>query len=94
MSIKGTGVRATAEEIAEARRAAADVRDTPLVIVHGRDLRRDVREEFMARVDALAMAHGLPKPGLVDGEVNHYGLAHDGEFTVYVPDGVEHSEVP
>lgn len=94
MSIENTGVRLSPELLLEANRRAAEVYNTPLVIVHGRSLRDDAREAFMAWIDERAQEHGLPKPGLIEGDVNHYGLAPNGEFTRYEPDGVDHAQVP
>lgn len=79
--IVNTGVFASKDEIEECRRWAREVRDTPVVFVHGQWLHEAASEAFRAHLDALAVAHGLPEPGLLDGETNHYGMSKDGEFT-------------
>jgi hypothetical protein len=87
--------RLTEAEIEEARRRSREVRETPMVIVHGKDLPYVAREAFMGWLDELAVAHDLPAPGkLPDGSINHYGMAPDGEFTRWVDDGVEHAQYP
>lgn len=92
--IKGTGVKATQEEIDKAKQLAQEVLDTPLAIVAGKDLRYEARESCMRQIDAMAIAHGLPALGLIDGEPDHYGINPDGEFTRWVPDGTQHLEIP
>jgi hypothetical protein len=94
VSIERTGVRATAEQVATARRMAQMVAQTPLMVVGGVDMHHFARETFMRQVDAWAVGHGLPRLDDLDGAPDHYGMDADGEFTRYVRDGVEHAEVP
>jgi hypothetical protein len=84
--IKHTGIFASEDDIKDLRARSKEVRDTPVVRVMGRWLHEDVAENFNRRVDELAVKYGLPTPGLCGGEVNHYGVDADGQFTVYEPD--------
>jgi hypothetical protein len=82
MGAINTGVFATPDEVTEAKRRSVEVRDTPVVKVHGEWLHDAALESFQAWLDGLAVAHGLPAPERdADGDVIHYGLAGTGEFT-------------
>lgn len=87
MAIKGTGVFLTPEQLADARQRAAAVRATPVMKVAGRWVHEDAAEAFAAWRDIVAIEKGLPAPGLLEGEVNHYGISLEGELTTYEPDG-------
>jgi hypothetical protein len=63
MSVVQTGVFASTEQLAQARKAFHEARETPVMRVRG-----------------------LPPPGLIEGQVNHYGLLPTGEFNRYEPD--------
>jgi hypothetical protein len=81
-----TGVFASAEHVEEARRRSRAVRETPVMCVGGVWLHEHESEIFKKWLDDLAQAYGLPEPGRVDGEVNHYGMTSRGEFNRYAPD--------
>jgi hypothetical protein len=89
MSIVNTGVFATGVEIDEVRAASESLHSTPLIFPSGLKSARLMDatfERFKNLIDELAQKHGLPAPGLIDGEVNHYGMSNSGEFTRYEPD--------
>lgn len=83
--IKKTGVRLTDAEFEEAKRRARDRNSAPMAKVHGRWLSDDAAEAFSGWIDAQAVLHGLPAPPILDGEVSHYGLTDEGEFSTYEP---------
>lgn len=83
--MKATGVFATPEETEEARRMF-DV--GPLIFPNGMRSAEAMDtqiERARAWLDELAQKHGLPAPGLIDGEVNHYGMSAKGEFVSEEP---------
>jgi hypothetical protein len=80
--IKGTGVFATKTQIEICRDLAVKARG-PVVKVHGVWLHEAAHKILMETIDSMAMAAGLPAPRPVEGGgVDHYGMSHDGEFTV------------
>jgi hypothetical protein len=85
--IFNTGVRASAEDIELARVKSHEVRTTPFIRVMDKWMPDVALESFQTWLDGLAVRYGLPEPGLVDGDVNHYGMTPDGEFNRYEPDG-------
>lgn len=80
MRRENTGIRVSDEHKDAALARASGVVATP-IIVHGRPIHDDARRSFGDWLDALAQAYGLPAPTVVDGEVVHYGMTEDGEFT-------------
>jgi hypothetical protein len=66
-------------DIALAR--AADVRETPVIYMWGKWLNELAAAAFHTWLDELAVKYGLPAPGRIDGEINHYGMTSEGEFT-------------
>lgn len=86
MAIINTGVFATEEEVHELRQIR-EYLSAPLVhltMKHAENLDR-ADEDLKAKIDRLAQEHGLPAPGLIDGEPNHYGMSAKGEFTRWEP---------
>lgn len=80
-NIVRTGVRVTAEDLAEVLAWNAERNDTPVVRVAGRWLDEDAEEWFHRRLDDLAERYGLPKLPARDGAADHYGILRTGEFT-------------
>lgn len=91
--IKKTGVKVTGAELKEARDRAREKAATPVAKVAGRWLSDDAEKAHSEWVDALAVLHGLPAPPTIDGEVHHYGMDAEGEFTTYEP-GEEPTPAP
>ena len=83
--IKPTGVKATSAELLEAASISKRARSAPVARVQGHWLHEDAAESLGLYIDSLAQRHGLPPPGMIDGEINHYGMSNEGEFTVYEP---------
>ena len=89
MGVVSTGVFATEAERGEMAERSRDIYSTPLIFPNGMlsALAMDsVVEAFATRIDELAQAHGLPSPGLIGGDVSHYGMAKSGEFTRWEPE--------
>jgi len=85
--IKGTGIKASAEDIERAKVWAAECHSTPVIKVHGHWMHIAAENIFKERVDALAREkYGLPVLAQIDGEKNNYGMGNDGEFLVYEKD--------
>jgi hypothetical protein len=84
--VKSTGVYLTETQITEAKRRSREARETPVIKANGRWLHEDAEAAFKRWIDELAVSRGLQAPGLIEGEVNHYGVSPQGEFVVYVPD--------
>lgn len=85
--IVNTGIVMTAADKAEALRRSVEVRETPVVFVHGTWLHESAQLLFWKWVDGKAAEYGLPEPGKdEDGDVVHYGISNDGEFTTWVDD--------
>lgn len=76
-----SGVFATPEEIQQAKDWFAETRSAPVAKVHGHWLHEDADARFKQRIDDLAKSHGLPELPSIDGELDHYGLIANGEFT-------------
>jgi hypothetical protein len=81
-----SGVCASREDADIALARAADVRDTPVIYMRGKWLNELAAEAFQTWIDELAVKYGLPAPGRIDGEINHYGMTPEGEFTRYEPE--------
>lgn len=94
MAIRNTGVFATLDERNALAAHSANVRRTPLIEVCGKWMPDVEREGLMRAIDDCAISHGLPTPKRIGGDVNHYGMTIDGEFTAYEEDGVEHVQYP
>jgi hypothetical protein len=83
MSVVQTGVFASMEQLAQVRKAFHEARETPVMRVHGVWMHEEALESAKSLVDKLAVECGLPPPGLIEGQVNHYGLLPTGEFNRY-----------
>lgn len=85
--IKNTGVRVSKEDFDIAHQRANGVVTAPVIKVHGKWIPEQERLAFGEWLDALAKNYGLPAPERnTDGEVVHYGMTADGEFTRWVGD--------
>ena len=73
--MKGTGVFATEEEVAELMELKKKAETTPAILLFGKhDLSGDAWRRVRERCHEMAMAHGLPEiPGF-------YGLNEEHEF--------------
>jgi len=80
--IQGTGIQAGPEVIEQAKARMREVQAAPVAFVMGVWLHEEARESFGLWVDDQAQRHGLPPAGLMpDGQIDHYGLSTEGEFT-------------
>jgi hypothetical protein len=85
--IQNTGKIVTLELLEIIRTRANGVVDTPLIVVEGVTIHEAARGDFGEFLDQLAVAHGLPEPSITeDGEVVHYGITNEGEFTSWSAD--------
>ena len=78
-----TGLYATPEEFAEAKRLAEEAANTPVIApTGGQDLASQAWERTKQHVHKAALAHGLPEiPG-------YYGMTNKGQFvTAEIPRG-------
>lgn len=78
--MRGTGVKATLEELANIQELAETARTTPVIALtmkdgmEGRDFASLAWKRCHKAVQEAALGHGLPE---IEG---YYGLAEDGEF--------------
>ena len=85
--IKNTGIKVSEEHRLIALKRARGVVSTPIIKVHGKWLPDEERMLFGDWLDGLAQSYGLPPPKKgSDGEVIHYGMTADGEFTKWEGD--------
>lgn len=79
-----TGIFATEEETADFLARYKEMASTPLIFPNGLSSAQAIDnmwEQFKDSIDELALSHGLPQLGKIDGLINHYGLLGTGEFT-------------
>lgn len=85
MSVVLTGVFVSEEDRIEARIRSKAAKNAPVMKVANFWVHEEASEAFVDYLDKLAVKYGLPEPGRIDGEVNHYGLTAKGEFSRYEP---------
>ncbi|MDP2661492.1 MAG: hypothetical protein Q8R28_12265 [Dehalococcoidia bacterium] len=82
-----TGIKVSEKERQVALERARGVAQCPVIKVEGVWLPDEMRLEFGDWLDALAQSKGLPAPKRdSDGDVIHYGMTMEGEFTTWTGD--------
>lgn len=85
MNVVLTGVFVSDEDRVEARRRLKEASFAPVMKVANFWVHEEMAQTFADYLDKLAVKYGLPEPGRIEGEVNHYGLTAEGEFSRYEP---------
>lgn len=85
MRVRLTGIKVSPTDKETATRSADQVQSTPLIKVLGHWLPNDEIERHATLIDDMAVKYGLPPPVTIRGEVWHYGMTDDGEFSLADP---------
>ncbi len=82
MGAIGTGVKASDEDRDAMMELAKEAQQIPVMKFGSTWLHEAPQARLTTAIDELAVKYGLPPPEKdADGDVIHYGMTKDGEFT-------------